>query len=115
MNKKLKTALIVGGTVIGLLILIPLISGLVSGWGYGGWGMMGPGMMGGFAGMGLMSLVWIVVLGLTIWAVVAGVRSTANSGRTDYASDSALNVLKGRYASGEINKEEYEDKKKILS
>jgi len=54
-------------------------------------------------------------LGLIIWAVVAGVLSTANSGRTGYASDAALNVLKGRYASGEINKEEYEEKKKGLA
>jgi putative membrane protein len=115
MNKILKTALIVGVTVISVLVLIPFIAGLVPGWGYRGWGMMGSGMMGGFTGMGLMSLVWIVILGLIIWAVVAGVRSTANSGRTDYASEAALNVLKGRYASGEINKEEYIYKKKILS
>ena len=80
MNKTLKTALIVGGSVIGILVLIPFITGLVSGWGYGGWEMMGPGMMGGFAGMGLMSLVWIVVLGLIIWAVVAGVRKYGQFG-----------------------------------
>jgi uncharacterized membrane protein len=106
-NKTLKTALIVGVTVISVLVLIPAIAGLIPEWGYGGWGMMGSGMMGGFAGMGLMSLVWIVVLGLIIWVVVAGVRSTANLGRTDYTSDAALNVLKGRYANGEIHKEEY--------
>ena len=80
MNKTLKTALIVGGSVIGILVLIPFITGLVSGWGYGGWGMMGSSMMGGFAGMGLMSLVWIVVLGLIIWAVVAGVRKYGQFG-----------------------------------
>jgi len=111
MNKTLKTVLIVGGTIIGLLVFIPLISGLVSGWGYGGWGMMGPGMMGIFGGMGLMSLIWIVVLGLIIWAVVGAVRQPAEaSGSTD----SAFDVLNRRYVIGEINKEEYEDKKKDL-
>lgn len=112
MNRTLKTASIVGGTVIGLLVLIPLISGLVFGWGYGGWGMMGPGMMGGFGGMGLMFLVWIGVLGLIIWAVVAAVRHPAES---SVLADPPLHVLKRRYASGEISKEEYEEKKKDLA
>ncbi|MFC1934897.1 SHOCT domain-containing protein [Chloroflexota bacterium] len=77
--------------------------------------MMKSGMMGGFAGMGLMSLVWIAVLGLISWAVVAGVRSTANSDRTNYAYDAAPSIFKGRYAGGEINRGEYEDKKKDLA
>jgi putative membrane protein len=112
---KSKTAWIIGGTVLGLLVLIPFVVSLVSGWQYGGWGMMGPGMMGGFAGMGLMSLFWMVVLGLIIWAVVAGVRSIAGSRGTDYAAASPTDVLKRRYARGEISKEEYLDKRKNLA
>ena len=77
--------------------------------------MMGLGMMGAHAGMGLMSLVWIVVLGLVIWAVVEGVRSSTNSGRPSYVADSALDILKRRYAQGEISKEEYVDKKRNLA
>lgn len=112
MNKSLRTALIIGGVVLGALIVLPLVLGpMLGGWS-GGWGMMGPGMMGGFGGMGVMSLLWIVVLGLIIWAVVSAVRHPAESSRLD---DSALNILKGRYASGEINKEEYENKKKDLA
>lgn len=112
MNQDVKTAIIIGGIVVAILIILPLVFGLISGWQYGGWGMMGPGMMGGFGGMGLMSLVWIAVLGLIIWAVVAAVRHPAESSSSP---DSAMNVLQRRYARGEINKEEYENKKKDLA
>ena len=115
MNKTLKTALIVGGTLIGLLVLT-LVFGLVFRGGYyGGWGMMGPGMMGTHVGMGLMPLAWIIVLGLIIWVVIASVRSSTNPSRPDYISDFALDILKRRYAQGEISKEEYIDKKRNLA
>ncbi|MBI4283642.1 MAG: SHOCT domain-containing protein [Chloroflexi bacterium] len=80
--------------------------------------MMGSGMMGGFGAMGVMSIVWLVVLGLIIWAVVALVRGVSQPGSSASASsrpDSALEILKKRYARGEINKEEYEEKKKDLT
>lgn len=112
MNKNLKTALFIGGITLGALIVLPLVLGPILGGWSGGWGMMGPGMMGGFGGMGLMSLVWIVVLGLIIWAIVAAVRHPANSSGS---ANSALDVLKRRYATGEINKKEYEEKKKDLT
>ena len=73
---------------------------------------MGGDMMGGFGGTGLTSLLWIVLLGVIVWAVVSFVGSnTGASGR----ADSALEVVKKRYARGEINKEEYEEKKKDLA
>ena len=115
MNKTLKAVLIAGSTVIGLLVLIPLISGLVRGWGYGSWGMMGTGMMGGFAGMGLMSIAWVVILGLIIWAIIAMVGGLSRSEGQHYTTDSALNLLKNSYARGEISKEEYIDKRNFLS
>ncbi|MBI2851246.1 MAG: SHOCT domain-containing protein [Chloroflexi bacterium] len=78
--------------------------------------MMGPGMMGGFGAMGLMAIFWIVVLGLIIWAVVAAVRGTGSLGAgSGGQADSALEILKKRYARGEINKAEYEEKKKDLA
>ncbi len=108
MNRTPKAVLIAGGALTGILVLISLITG----WGYGGWGMMGPGMVGGFGGMGLMFLFWIAVFGLIAWAIVAGVRHPAES--SGFA-DSALDILKRRYASGEINKEAYEEKRKDLT
>ncbi len=120
MNQNVKTALIIGGIVVAVLVILPLVSGLISGGQYGGWGMMGPGMMGpgmmgGFGWMWLMPILWIVVLGLIVWAVVAGVSGQGGSKSSDYSKeDSALEVLKRRYARGEIDKEEYEEKKKDL-
>jgi putative membrane protein len=108
----MKTALIIGGIIVVVLIVLPLVFGLIWGGQYGGWGMMGPGMMDGFGWMAIMPVLWIVVLGLVIWAVVAAVRGSSESRSSDSSkADSALEVLKRRYARGEINKEEYEEKK----
>lgn len=123
MNRGWKIAAIVGGVLLVVLIVLPLVWGGFSGWragswGWGmmgpGWGMMGPGMMGGF-GWGWMPLLVIVFWGLIIWGIVAAVRSSRSDGshRTT-ATESALDVLKVRYARGEIKKKEYEEKKREL-
>lgn len=114
MSKNMKRALIIGGIAIAILVALPAVFGLIWGGQYGGWGMMGPGMMGGFGTMGFMAIIWIGILGLIIWAVVAAVRRTGESGSPSQPADSALEILKRRYARGEINKEEYEEKKKDL-
>ncbi len=110
MNKNVKTALIIGGIVIAILIIVPLVFGLISGVQYGGWGMMG-----GFGWMWLMPIFFILFWGLVIWGIVALVRGLSESrGYDSSKADSALEVLRKRYARGEINKEEYEEKKKDL-
>ena len=118
MNKNIKTALIIGGVLVAILIIVPLIFGLIGGrQGYGyGYGMMGPWMMGGFGGMWFMPILMIVFWGLVIWGIVALVRGAGSSGHTGSSSqtDSALEILKKRYARGEINKQEYEERKKDL-
>lgn len=112
MNQNIKTALIVGGVVLAILIILPMVLGLVSGGQSGGWGMMGPGIMGGWGWMWFMPVLWLLFLGLIIWAIVAAVRGTGTS--TGSSENSALEVLKKRYARGEISKEEFEEKKKDL-
>ena len=116
MNKNVKTALIIGGIIIAILIIVPLSFGAVSGGQYGGWGMMGPGMMGGFGWWWFMPIFMIIFWGLVIWGIVALVRGLSGSRGSDSSTtDSALEVLKKRYARGEIKKEEYEEKKKNLA
>lgn len=116
MDKNVKTALIIGGTILGVIIILTIIFGAISGWRDGDWGMMWPGMMTGFGWMWLMPVFGIVFLGLIIWAIVAAVRSSSESRGSDSSkADSALEVLKKRYARGEISKEEYEEKKKDLA
>jgi putative membrane protein len=77
------------------------------GWGmhpmWGVWGMWGIGMMF------FMLLFW----GLVIVGVVLGIRWLISQGK-ESRSDSALEILRQRYARGEINKDEFEGKKKDL-
>jgi len=116
MNQNVKKSLIIGGIILAVLVILSVVPGLIWGWqGYGyGYGMMGPGMMGGFGIMFLMPILWIAVLGLIIWAVVAAVRKPGESGSPTSSADSALEILKRRYARGEITKQEYEERKKDL-
>jgi putative membrane protein len=120
MSRGLKIAAIAGGVLLAILIAFPLIWGGYSRWtgGWGmmgpGWGMMGPGMMGGFGWVWL-PLLMIVFWGLIIWGILAAVRSSRNdAGCKTSANESALDVLKLRYARGEIKKKEFEEKKREL-
>lgn len=76
----------------------------------------GDGMMGdwGFGfGMGLWWVFWIALLVLVvvaIWRLLQGGGSAAARAQ----DDSALEILKRRYARGEIDREEYEAKKRDL-
>jgi putative membrane protein len=114
MNQGVKTVLIIGGTIIAVLVILSIVLGTVFGWQGSGYGMMG-GMMGGFGSMGLMSIIWLLVIGLIIWALAASVRGSDESKSSDSSRpDSAFEILKKRYARGEINKEEYNEKSKEL-
>ena len=114
MNKNIKTAIIVGCIAIFILIVVPLIWGALAGWPSRSWGIMGPGMMGVF-GMGLLMPVFMIIFwGLIIWGIVALIRGLSH-GDAGRQTDSVLEVLKRRYARGEISKQEYEEKKKDLT
>jgi putative membrane protein len=115
-NKSLRTAIIVGGIVLAILIVISLLWGSTLGWQGRGWGMMGPGMMGGFGFGWFMPVLMILFWGLVIWGVVALVRGLSGPRHCDStAADSALEILKRRYARGEVSKKEYEEKKRELT
>ncbi len=114
MNQNLKTALTVGGIIVAVLIILSVVLGLLFEWQRYDYGMMGPGMMGGFGTMFLMPILWIVILGLIIWVVVAALHKPGEADSTAYKADSPMEILKRRYAQGEIDKEEYEAKKKDL-
>ncbi len=71
-----------------------------------GWMMSGWGMGFGFFGWLMMFLFWILIIA----AVVLGVRWFIDQGKLKGSSveETPLDILKKRYASGEIDKEEFE-------
>ena len=95
-----------------------LILSITVGYGYTqmGPGYMGPGMMNGM-GWGwsiIMIAFWIAVIVGIIFLIRWVVLSTDRRHETR-AGESALDILKQRYARGEINREEFEEKKKDLA
>ena len=75
--------------------------------------MMGAyGWMGGFdsAGMLLGMLVWLAVVALLVW----GLSSVFEQSRSDPHED-ALEILKHRYAAGEISSAEFETARRALA
>ncbi|MFH1757556.1 MAG: SHOCT domain-containing protein [Pseudomonadota bacterium] len=103
---------------MGILLFLPEGRTALTQWGgYGGWGM-GPGMMGnwgmGWFGMLVMLAFWVlVIIGLVFlikWLVQAskGDRGVSSGG------SNALDILKVRYAKGEITKEEFNQMKQDL-
>jgi putative membrane protein len=75
------------------------------GWGYG---------MGGFWSI-IMLAFWIAVIVGIIFLVRWLVVSTDRSRHSASSEDSALEIVKRRYARGEIDKEEFEEKKRLLT
>lgn len=61
-------------------------------------------------------LLMVIFWGLVIAGGVLLIRwlATASSSRRGELEDSALEILKKRYVKGEIGKEEFEEKKKVL-
>ncbi|MFC1984940.1 SHOCT domain-containing protein [Chloroflexota bacterium] len=120
MNKGMKIGLIVGSVLIASLIIIPLVFGLSAGWETCQYemeehGMMGPWMMTGFGGWWTMGIFWLVVIGLIVWLVVYLVRNSGTTTKSSTGGDlKAIDILKNRYARGEIDKKEYEEKLKDL-
>lgn len=81
------------------------------------------GGMGGF-GFGFGWIFTLLFWGLIIWAIFAVVRSVSGrkccggrghcgrGGSCEHEGGKALDILKERYAKGEINKEDFENMKK---
>ena len=79
-------------------------------------------MMGGFDGMGNFGgfgmavglLFWVGVLVLVVWAVTKLSPAGRSEIKAPNAPDTALDILKKRYAAGEINQAEFEQARRSL-
>jgi putative membrane protein len=77
------------------------------------WGGMHPGWWMWSAGGAVMMVMMLAFWGLVIAGAALGVRWLARQGRAE-TPDRALDILRERYARGEINKEEFEAKRRDL-
>jgi putative membrane protein len=85
------------------------------------WGMGGPGNMMGYGyGMSWMGGIFMIIFWVAvIVAIVFLIRWLLVASRTGahgpvHGGESALDILKKRYARGEIDKQEFEEKKREL-
>ena len=109
-------------TVILVLLLIGAC-GFVAipwrgGYGSGNWGMMGPWMMGGYGSPflgGIAPLLFgaFIIVGIVLLAVWLAGRVGQSSVSTTQG-ESPFDILKVRYAKGEITREQYEEMRRDL-
>ncbi len=79
--------------------------------------MMGNYFGGGYSFMGGFGFLFMFVFwGLVIWAIIAFVQSVSSRDQSSQSQkeDSAMKLLRERYAKGEITKEQFEEMKKTL-
>lgn len=111
------------GLIIGIVVLIVLVV-LIFGAGMMGFGSfgMGPGMMNGGMmggaynplGAALSLVVWAVVIGGIALVVVMLVRNSNTVAPPAAPRETPLDILKARYARGEITPEQYAQMRKDL-
>jgi putative membrane protein len=106
--------------LVSFIVIFPANDALAQGGRYAneGW-HMGPGMMGGW-GMGwfggiFMIVFWILILVGLVFLIKWLIQSTSRGQAGGRSSNRALEILKERYASGEIDKTEFEEKRKVLA
>ena len=106
--------------LVGAIVLVVLLFGLLGGGMMMGWGWFGPGMMG-WGGFGMNPFAWIAML--VFWALIIGgfvllvvwlAREVLPAAAVPMAPSRALDVLKERYARGEITREQYEEMKREI-
>lgn len=107
--------------IILVLILVgacgAILLSWVGGYGSGNW-MMGPGMMGGFGfpalgGIALLLFGVLIIIGLVL-LVTWLARNAGQSPTTTPRGELPLEILKVRYAKGEITREQYETMRRDL-
>lgn len=79
-----------------------------------GWGTAMPGWGGHWLGGLLMLAFWILII-LGVVFLVRAVASRGGSGGAGERRETPLEILERRYAKGEIDKTEFEERKRTLT
>lgn len=119
MNRKSSTLLSLGISAAIIAAGVWFLSNHHLGYGYGrgGWGMPhnmmnGFGMWGGgFGGGGIMIVFWVALIAavaLVVTGLLKGRNDSDPANHHPNTSPDAVEILKQRYARGEIDKEQYE-------
>ena len=73
----------------------------------GGWGMM-------LLGPILLLVLLAVLIGGVVWAAQAATRGGISAGGGRIGGETSLEILKRRYASGEITKDQFDEMKRAI-
>ncbi|HVC35539.1 MAG TPA: SHOCT domain-containing protein [Chloroflexota bacterium] len=110
-----RDAAVIIGAVVLVILLVALLGGMMM-----GWGVMGPGMMG-WGGFGFNPLGWIVML--LFWVLIIGgialiavwfFREATPAVMGPAAPSRSLEILKERYARGELTRDQYEEMRREI-
>ncbi len=112
------------GTILTIVLVVVLVVLLLGGFGMMGFGMMG-GMMNGYGrmmgGYGAYAFNPLgAIISLASWALIIGgagllvVRFARNGTRISTSSGLPLDILKARYAKGQVTKEQFDAIKRDL-
>jgi putative membrane protein len=66
----------------------------------------------GWIFMSFGTLLFVALIGLAVWLAI---RATSSASRPTAAGDSAREILAQRYARGEIDEREYQQRSRVLS
>lgn len=114
--------------VLGGALLVLVLFGVFGGGFFGTGTMMGPGGMMGQGGMmdggwGAWNILWMLVpllfwgglLVVIVWAVIRLTYDRYGNGDPGAREEAAEEILRQRFAHGEIDAEEYESRRRVLS
>jgi putative membrane protein len=107
-----RIAILVSTAIISTTFLIPALV-LGHGWGRGS-GMMGWGHGTSWGGPIIMIIFWAAVILGIVFLIRWLVGQTRGERQSEVKRDRALEILKERYARGEIEKQEFEEKRQDL-
>lgn len=114
----MKKNLLITISILGVLLPVIVLSNMMDSGNYGGMGNRMAEMLGGFwpwigGGMIFGLILWVLIIIGIIYLIRWIIRET--SGGKESKKSEAIEILKERYAKGEINKQEFEEKLKDLT